>query len=211
MVTGGSALSLPVNMVLRSSASQKSSAVWPNAMTLAPRLVRDFVDGAPAVAAAQVAAVLRLLFEQVAATACRGSRSTSMPRCFRYSPSGSMGRRNLPCSTVKAQTEKSMGARFCSSSSTSSMVAESLPPESATATRSPSRIMLKRWMASPTLRSSVFSRSTISIIVGSAAQVLVEEVERALPGQLGGGFVVARRGVVVEAVVGALIDVAPCR
>ena len=26
---------------------------------------------------------------------------------------GSMGRRNLPCSTVKAQTEKSMGARFC--------------------------------------------------------------------------------------------------
>ena len=24
-----------------------------------------------------------------------------------------MGRRNLPCSTVKAQTEKSIGARFC--------------------------------------------------------------------------------------------------
>ena len=24
-----------------------------------------------------------------------------------------MGRRNLPCSTVKAQTENSMGARFC--------------------------------------------------------------------------------------------------
>ena len=36
-VTGGSALSLPVNMVLRSSASQKSSAVWPKAITLAPR------------------------------------------------------------------------------------------------------------------------------------------------------------------------------
>ena len=35
-VTGGSALSLPVNMVLRSSASQKSSAVWPKAITLAP-------------------------------------------------------------------------------------------------------------------------------------------------------------------------------
>ena len=40
-----------------------------------------------------------------------------------------MGRRNLPCSTVKAQTEKSMGARFCSSSSASSRVTESLPPE----------------------------------------------------------------------------------
>ena len=36
LVTGGSALSLPVNMVLRSSASQKSSAVWPKAITLAP-------------------------------------------------------------------------------------------------------------------------------------------------------------------------------
>ena len=43
---------------------------------------------------------------------------------------------------VKAQTEKSMGARFCSSSRASSMVAESLPPDSATATRSPSRIIL---------------------------------------------------------------------
>ena len=43
-------------------------------------------------------------------------------------------------------------------------VAESLPPESATATRSPSRIIWKRWMASPTLRRSVFSRSTDSII-----------------------------------------------
>src|ERR1017187_985696 len=31
-----------------------------------------------------------------------------------------MGRRNLPCSTVKAQTEKSMGARLASSSSASS-------------------------------------------------------------------------------------------
>ena len=39
-----------------------------------------------------------------------------------------MGRRNLPCSTVKAHTEKSMGARFCSSSRASSRVAESLPP-----------------------------------------------------------------------------------
>jgi len=36
-VTGGSALNFPVNMVLRSSASQKSSAVWPNAITLARR------------------------------------------------------------------------------------------------------------------------------------------------------------------------------
>src|SRR5271157_4042146 len=78
-----------------------------------------------------------------------------------------MGRRNFPCSTVKAHTEKSMGARFWSSSSASSNVAESFPPESATATRSPSRIILKRWMASPTLRSSVFSSSTDSIIGGA--------------------------------------------
>jgi hypothetical protein len=77
---------------------------------------------------------------------------------------GSMGRRNLPCSTVKAQTVKWMGARFCNNSKASSMVAESLPPETATATRSPSRIIWKRWMASPTLRKSVFSRSTDSII-----------------------------------------------
>ena len=67
-----------------------------------------------------------------------------MPRACRYSPSGSMGRRNLPCSTVKAQTEKSIGARFWSSNSASSRVTESLPPESATATRSPSRIIWKR-------------------------------------------------------------------
>src|SRR5205823_2804649 len=82
-----------------------------------------------------------------------------MPRCFRYSPSGSMGRRNFPCSTVNAHTENSMGARFDSSTSASSIVTESLPPERATATRSPSRIILKRVTASPTLRSNVFSRS----------------------------------------------------
>ena len=39
------------------------------------------------------------------------------------------------------------------------MVRLSLPPESATATRSPSRIILKRVTASPTLRSNDFSRS----------------------------------------------------
>ena len=44
-------------------------------------------------------------------------------------------------------------------SSASSMVTESFPPDSATATRSPSRIILKRVTASPTLRSSVFSSS----------------------------------------------------
>src|ERR1700686_1200954 len=73
-----------------------------------------------------------------------------------------MGLRNFPCSTVKDVTEKSMGARFCNSSRASSIVIESLPPESATATRSPSRIILKRAIASPTLRSNVFSRSTFS-------------------------------------------------
>src|SRR5215831_18610085 len=41
---------------------------------------------------------------------------------------------------------------------------------------------------------------------GAVAQVFVEPVERALPGLFGGGFVVARRGVVVEAVIGALVD-----
>src|SRR6266566_7214124 len=87
-----------------------------------------------------------------------------MPRCVKYSPSGSIGRRNLPCSTVKAQTENSTGARFASSNSASSSVRESLPPDSATATRSPSRIILKRWTASPTFRSSVFSISTTLII-----------------------------------------------
>src|SRR5258708_23233371 len=71
-----------------------------------------------------------------------------------------MGRRNLPCSTVNAHTENSTGARSRSSSNASSMVTESLPPESATATRSPSRIILNRATASPTLRRSVFSRST---------------------------------------------------
>src|SRR5205807_5638483 len=79
-------------------------------------------------------------------------------------PMGSIGRRNLPCSTVKAHTLKSMGARFWSRTRASSRVAESFPPERATATRSPSRIILKRPTASPTLRSSVFSRSTGSIV-----------------------------------------------
>src|SRR5580692_241612 len=84
-----------------------------------------------------------------------------MPRDFRYSAIGSNGRRNFPCSTVNAQTVKSTGARFCNSSSASSMVSESLPPDKATATRSPSRIILNFATASPTLRSSSFSKSTI--------------------------------------------------
>src|ERR1700682_3133578 len=84
-----------------------------------------------------------------------------MPRCFRYSPRGSMGRRNFPCSTVNAQTVNSMGARFWSSRSASSSVSESLPPERATATRSPSRIILNRPTASPIFRRSVFSRSML--------------------------------------------------
>src|SRR5260370_32046611 len=82
-----------------------------------------------------------------------------MPRCLRYSPRGSMGRRNFPCSTVNAQTVKSMGARFWSSKSASRRVRESLPPDKATATRSPSRIILNRPTASPIFRRSIFSRS----------------------------------------------------
>src|SRR5580698_642858 len=77
---------------------------------------------------------------------------------------GSKGRKNFPCSTVKAQTVKLIGARFCNRRRTSRRVRESLPPESATATRSPSRIILNRETASPTLRSSVFSRSKTYII-----------------------------------------------
>src|SRR5438105_10033902 len=92
-----------------------------------------------------------------------------MPRLFRYSPRGSMGRRNLPCSTVKAHTEKSIGARFESSRSASSMVKESFPPDRATATRSPSLIMRKRRIASPTFRNNVFSIST-TLIIPAAAQ-----------------------------------------
>ena len=38
------------------------------------------------------------------------------------------------------------------------------------------------------------------------SQVLAEELDRALPGQLRGRLVVARRGVVVEAVLGARVD-----
>ena len=54
-----------------------------------------------------------------------------------------MGRRNLPCSTVNAQTVNSIGARFVQQQQGFEQVSESLPPESATATRSPSRIILE--------------------------------------------------------------------
>src|ERR1700686_640066 len=74
-----------------------------------------------------------------------------------------MGRMNFPCSTVKAQTEKSTGARLASISRASSNVRESLPPDNATATRSPLRIILKRPTASPTLRRRIFSRSKIRL------------------------------------------------
>ena len=84
-----------------------------------------------------------------------------MPRDFTYSPTGSMGARNFPCSMVNAQTVKLMGARSRNNTKASSMVMESLPPETATATRSPSRIILKRVTASPTLRSNCFSRSKL--------------------------------------------------
>src|SRR5215471_5761340 len=42
--------------------------------------------------------------------------------------------------------------------------------------------------------------------LGKSGQILLEPIERALPGELGGGFVVAGRGVVMEAVIGAHID-----
>src|SRR5579862_9132012 len=40
------------------------------------------------------------------------------------------------------------------------------------------------------------------------SQVFVEPIERALPGELGGRVVVTRRRVVVEAVIGTLVDIA---
>ena len=61
--------------------------------------------------------MIGLLFEQAEAKGRRGSRSRGCPRGFRYSPMGSIGLRNLPCSTVNAQTENSIGARFCNSKS----------------------------------------------------------------------------------------------
>ena len=39
----------------------------------------------------------------------------------------------------------------------------------------------------------------------SPLQILVEEVESALPGKLGGGFVISRRRIVVETMIRALI------
>ena len=44
-------------------------------------------------------------------------------------------------------------------------------------------------------------------VFGSASQVSVEPVQRMLPGLLGCGFVVTRRRVVMEAVIGALVNV----
>src|SRR5205823_901589 len=43
------------------------------------------------------------------------------------------------------------------------------------------------------------------------AQVFVEPIERVLPGLFRGGLVVARRRVVVEAVIGAFVDVSIMR
>ena len=40
-----------------------------------------------------------------------------------------------------------------------------------------------------------------------APQIFIEEVEGALPGQLGGGLVIARRSVVVEAVIGTGVNI----
>jgi hypothetical protein len=43
--------------------------------------------------------------------------------------------------------------------------------------------------------------------IGMSAQVLVEEIDGALPGQLCGSLVIARRGIVVEAVMSARIGI----
>ena len=53
------------------------------------------------------------------------------------------------------------------------------------------------------LQSAAGSRA----LVGSGPQVLVEPIECALPSFLGGSFVVTGRRIVVEALIGALVDV----
>src|ERR1041385_8046353 len=96
---------------------------------------------------------------------------------------GSMGRRNFPCSTVNAHTVNRIGARSRSRIRASSIVNESLPPESATATRSPSRIILKRVTASPTFRRSVFSNSKRRLSVAQVHQPAQAENSGDEPGE----------------------------
>ena len=63
-------------------------------------------------------------------------------------------------------------------------------------------------------RCSVASQRRVALLtfrkwrIGDGAHVLVEPVHRALPGELGGGLVITRRRVVVEAVLGLRVDVA---
>src|SRR5712692_5781271 len=80
---------------------------------------------------------------------------------------------------VKVHSVTLTGDRFSSSTSASSIVSESLPPETATATRSPSRIILNLAIASPTRRrrarsscSECFTACTFFIISQIALRAL---------------------------------------
>ncbi len=105
----------------------------------------DLVNGAPAVAATEIASVIGLLFEQPERRAVVMVGPIDAAAFFRYSPIPARSAiKHFPCSTVNAQTENSIGARSESSFKASRRVSESFPPDRATATRSPSRIMRKR-------------------------------------------------------------------
>ena len=49
-------------------------------------------------------------------------------------------------------------------------------------------------------------RGLCFLFLFAALKVFGEKVEGAFPGELGGGRVVARRGIVMEAVIGPLVD-----
>jgi hypothetical protein len=100
---------------------------------VAAQAVGDLVHRAPPVAAAQVAAVLGLVFQQAqrrrVAEIGPGHAARLQVLAQRFD-----GPQELALLHGEGAHGKSMGARFWSSSRASSMVAESLPPESATAT-----------------------------------------------------------------------------
>ena len=127
------------------------------------QIVGNLIHRAAAVAAAQIAAMVGLVFEQAQRRriAKIGPGHAALLQIF---ADGFDGPQKLALLHGERADRKIDRRALLQQQQASSRVAESLPPESATATRSPSRIIWKRWMASPTLRSSVFSRSTDFII-----------------------------------------------
>ena len=124
---------------------------------------RNLIDSAAAIAAAQVAAVIGLLFEQPEG----GPIVIISPvdaTLFQVFAKGLDGTQKLALLHSEGANGKIDRRTLRKQQQASSNVMESLPPESATATRSPSRIMRKRCTASPTFRKRVFSISTSLII-----------------------------------------------